>query len=97
MASAFFPLLLPFHLLRDRTLTADLFVQLYKSAAQLLILAELGNLTLRLALRLRTGEARGHRLASRLVGEAERGAMDRLPRLMTVTAGVPAAPLGGGD
>jgi hypothetical protein len=97
MASAVFFLLLLFRLLRDRTLTADLFVQLYKSAAQLLILAELGNLALRLALRLRIGEALGHRLTSRLVGEAERGAVARLPRLMTVTAGVPAAPLGGGD
>src|SRR3972149_6540150 len=92
MAAAVFFLLRRFRLLREGTLTTDLFVDLHEGPAQLLILAELGNLPLGLALRRRGGKAFRHRLAPHFPGEAERGAMPPFARLVTMTARGSATP-----
>jgi hypothetical protein len=81
----------------DRTPAANLGVDLYPSAAQLLKLPELGNLSFRLAPGRRAGQGFGDGLALHLVGEAEAGTMAGMTGLMTMTLGLAGAAGDAGD
>jgi hypothetical protein len=97
MAAAVFFLLRRFCLLRQGTLAADFFVYLQEGPAQLLKLAESGNLPFRLAPGSRAGKSFAHRLALHLMGQAEVGAMAGMVGLMTMTVGLAAAGGNAGD